>query len=192
MAHRILYLVRHGQYTPTTAPPDEPDGTLTELGRQQAELVGKRLSQFPIQYIHYSTLQRARETAEIISAQIPGVPSHPSDLLRESIPSVPSEFKEHFTGIPADFIEKSKVQAAQAFEMFFKSVEGTDDQHEILVSHGNLIGYFICQVLKAPLDSWILADMYLGCFSEIMVGQDRFMKLIRHNDASHLSPELLP
>ena len=192
MSRRILYLVRHGQYTSTTPPPEEPDGALTEIGKQQAELVGKRLRQHPIDRIHYSTLQRAKETAEIISKQMPGIPMQPSDLLRKSIPSVPEESREHFTGIPEDFIERSSSRAAQAFDTFFKSVEGEGDQHEILDSHGNLIGYFVCQVLKAPLDSWILADIHLGSFSEILVGQNRFMKLIRHNDAGHLPSELQP
>jgi probable phosphoglycerate mutase len=192
MARRILYLVRHGQYTSTTPHPEEPDGALTDIGRQQAELVGRRLSQIPINKIHYSTLQRTRETAEIIAGQIPGVPVQPSDLLRECIPSVPEEFKEHFTGIPADFIERSKTQAEQAFDTFFKSGDGNDDQHEILVSHGNLIGYLVCRVLKAPIDSWILADIYLGSFSQVLVGPNGFMKIIRHNDSGHLPPELLP
>jgi len=192
MSRRILYLVRHGQYTSTTPPPEEPDGALTDAGKQQAELVGKRLSKIPIRKIHYSTLQRTKETAEIISSQIPGVPLQPSDLLRECIPSVPAEFKEHFTGIPSEFIEHSRAQSAQAFDTFFRSVDGGDDQHEILVSHGNLIGYFVCRVLKAPIDSWILADIYLGSFSEILVGQDGFMKIVRHNASDHLPPDLQP
>lgn len=192
MARRTLYLVRHGQYTSTTPLSEDPDGALTDIGRQQAALVGKRLSQFPINKIHFSSLQRTTETAQIVAGQLPGVPILPSDLLRECIPSVPEEFKEHFVDIPAEFIERSQVQAAEAFDAFFKSVEGDADQHEILVSHGNLIGYFVCRVLKAPIDSWILADIHLGSFSQIMVGQNRFIKLVRHNDAAHLPPGLQP
>lgn len=192
MARRILYLVRHGQYNSITTPPEEPDGSLTDVGKQQAQLVGKRLSRIPISKIHYSTLQRATETAEIIAGQIPGVPLQSSDLLRECIPSAPEDFKDHFAEIPAEFIERSKAQSLQAFDSFFKSAEGDANQHEILISHGNLINHFVCRVLKAPIDSWILTDIYLGSFSEIMVGQNGFMKVLRHNDAGHLPPELHP
>lgn len=192
MARRILYLVRHGQYTSTTTPPEEPDGALTAAGKEQAELVGKRLSQFSITKIHHSTLLRATETAALIAGQIPTAALQASELLRECIPCVPEEFKELFAEIPAEFIERSKTQIEQAFDTFFKSLEGDTDQREILVSHGNLISHLVCRILKAPCDSWMLTDIYLGGFSEIMIGPNSFMKVLRHNDVGHLPPHLQP
>ena len=192
MARRILYLIRHGQYTSTTVPPQEPDGSLTEAGRQQAELVGKRLSRLPIATIHHSTLHRATETAALVAKEIPNATLQATDLLRECIPCVPEEFKEHFTEIPAEFIEKSKTQIEQAFAAFFQPVEGETDRREILVSHGNLISHFVCRILKAPCESWMLTDISLGGFSEIMIAPNGFMKVQRHNDAGHLPLELQP
>lgn len=187
MARRFLYLVRHGEYKSTTTPPDEPDGGLTEVGKQQAALVAERFRSIPVNRIHHSTAQRAMETAAFISAQFPTVDVHPSDLLREGIPCIPETFKQHFSEIPADFVAKSKVRAGQAFETFFRPVMGDGpDQHEILVSHGNLISHFICRVLDAPCESWIHTDIGLCGFSEVMIGRQGFMKVLRHNDDGHL------
>jgi broad specificity phosphatase PhoE len=58
MANRLLYLARHGESE--TAPAANPeDGDLTETGRQQAELLGKRLQGIPFAAIHHSPWARA-------------------------------------------------------------------------------------------------------------------------------------
>lgn len=53
----LLYIIRHGY-------PDYTTDSLTELGRQQAEAVGKRLAQSGIDRIFTSPMGRARQTAE--------------------------------------------------------------------------------------------------------------------------------
>ena len=53
----LLYIVRHGD-------PDYTTDTLTEKGKLQAELVGKRLAEVKIDRVFSSPLGRARETAE--------------------------------------------------------------------------------------------------------------------------------
>src|SRR5262245_34970710 len=102
MARRILHIVRHGQYAHTTTLPDEPDGQLTEVGKQQAMLTAGRLSAASVSVIHHSTLQRATETAQIIAAQVPGAQLRPAAVLRECIPSVPAGFETRFVSVSAD------------------------------------------------------------------------------------------
>jgi Histidine phosphatase superfamily (branch 1) len=87
MANRLLYLARHGESEAAQAANPE-DGELTETGRQQSKLLGKRLQGIPFTAIHHSPWTRATQTAEIVAEHLPGVPLHPSDLLQECVPAV--------------------------------------------------------------------------------------------------------
>lgn len=78
-----LYFVRHGEST------SNKEGiahgkvaTLTEEGRQQAEIVAERFTRIPVDAIVSSSFIRAQDTAEPI-AHILGLPIETSDLLVE-------------------------------------------------------------------------------------------------------------
>lgn len=187
MAKRILYLIRHGQYDPL----DDPEGTLTNIGKEQAQFTAKRFQDCPISTIYFSTMPRAEETAVIIANQFPNAKQIASPLLRECFPSVPAPFKEHFTQFPDAEIAAGKIQAKEAFETFFNPIEDGDAEvHEMIVAHGNLISHFICQSLQAPVDSWVSTDIFHCGISQIVIFPNEFRKLIRHNDNSHLPPHL--
>ena len=66
-----LYLIRHGETISngTSMHGKLTDG-LSEHGRKQAEFVAKRFLAIPIDLIISSTLERAKETAEIINAHL--------------------------------------------------------------------------------------------------------------------------
>lgn len=95
--HHIV-LIRHGEYS------NEHDidklRNLTARGREQALLTGKRLKEYDINWTRMivSTMQRARETAEIIHREIDINPKKVeySALLREGAPSScdPQELRE--------------------------------------------------------------------------------------------------
>ena len=189
-APRKLFLIRHGQYK-NTAEGAEPDGPLTAKGRQQAELTGQRLAKFPVKTIHYSPLERTTETADLIAQSFPNIPRQPSLLLRECIPSVPDPFKDHFAGIPEEVLDKrGHEQAKQAFATFFHPADGDKEQHELIIAHGNIISYFACRVLQAPLDSWININIQHCGICEVVIGSPLGMELHRHNDNGHLPAEL--
>lgn len=69
-----VLLIRHGQSQPYTPGSPFPlvdghgDPKLTELGRYQAELVGKRLATEPVAAIYTSSLTRTHETAAPLAA----------------------------------------------------------------------------------------------------------------------------
>jgi broad specificity phosphatase PhoE len=72
-----------------------PGFGLSALGRAQAAAVGQSLSDAGITRIVHSPLQRARETAEIINAQLPEpVPMEEDPELREA------EFSRYLQGVP--------------------------------------------------------------------------------------------
>jgi broad specificity phosphatase PhoE len=72
-----------------------PGFGLSELGRRQAEAVGRSLRDAGLTRIVHSPLQRARETAEIIDSQLPArVPLEEEPALAES------EFSRYLQGVP--------------------------------------------------------------------------------------------
>ena len=62
-----IYLIRHGRQNSRLCNVNVP---LSSLGREQAELVGKRLAFYNIDGLYSSDLIRAVETADIIKSQI--------------------------------------------------------------------------------------------------------------------------
>jgi broad specificity phosphatase PhoE len=72
-----------------------PGFGLSQLGRAQAAAVGQSLRDRGIRRIVHSPLDRARETAEIVNAQLPApVPLIPEPALREA------EFGRYLQGVP--------------------------------------------------------------------------------------------
>lgn len=195
VAKRTLYLVRHGQYRRgTRRSSDEPDGELTGTGRQQAALVGLRLRDVPVDVIHHSTLVRARQTAEVIAAEFPGVPLRPSALLRECIPGlpevVPEAFREFFRSLSRTAIMDGPRRAAEVSATLFRDDPGPVDRHEVVVTHGNLISHLATQALGAPPGSWIRADIHHCGITQVCMGTRRGLILVCHNDTGHLTKEL--
>jgi broad specificity phosphatase PhoE len=81
LATRYLYLARHGE-----ALPDESG--LSSTGRQQAILLGRRLSARPITEVYHGPLPRAQQTAELVSQQLDGVALTLSPAAGDFVPYV--------------------------------------------------------------------------------------------------------
>lgn len=186
MALRYLYFVRHGEYVLHNALDDTPDGHLSDLGREQARRVGLALGKLPINIIYYSPLLRTTETATLIQEVFPTVSLQASDLLKECIPSIPEAYKEFFVNVSQEFIVGGGDQARAAADAFLRQPVPEADQHEILVSHGNLISYLVCQVLNAPLDSWLSTDIACAGITRVVIDSQGRIRLLTHNETAHL------
>uniref|UniRef100_A0A8C5P9K7 Serine/threonine-protein phosphatase PGAM5, mitochondrial n=1 Tax=Leptobrachium leishanense TaxID=445787 RepID=A0A8C5P9K7_9ANUR len=142
-ADRHIFLIRHGQYNKAD---HDHDRTLTEKGREQAKLTGKRLKSLDLQFksIVYSSLTRTTETAEIISRRLPDVGNTPSSLLHEGHPIRPvpeCEWQpEHYY-----FQAGPRIEAAFRKYIHRAEPEQTKDSYEIIVCHDNVIRYFVCR-----------------------------------------------
>jgi serine/threonine-protein phosphatase PGAM5 len=164
---RHIILVRHGQYDETEK--DDSKRILTELGRKQSELTGKRLrimldgineeyGPCKIKVVRVSNITRAKETAALIAAELPGVEyADPDPNLNEGRPahSLPCGKASERT------IEKTDEQHArieEAFRTYFHRAdppeEGEDEdsaedkpkhEFEVIVCHANVIRYFLCR-----------------------------------------------
>jgi probable phosphoglycerate mutase len=85
-----LYLIRHGQSVANVTPVVggmRGDVGLTDLGRQQARLLGERLraENFGADVLYTSTLPRARQTCEFVAAAL-DMPAVDDDDLQELRP----------------------------------------------------------------------------------------------------------
>lgn len=169
-ATRTLILIRHGQYEYGQDDPDKR--ILTSLGREQASLTGERLKEIGEKYttIHYSTMPRATETANIISKSLPDVPMKSCDMLREGAPIRPEP--PHSTWKPEEYVSinsqlsclymcnefapllmfleeffRDGARIEAAFRKYFHRAPPTQETSsiEVLVCHANVIRYFICR-----------------------------------------------
>jgi serine/threonine-protein phosphatase PGAM5 len=192
MATRTIYLVRHGLHESGSSRNDELGGSLTPVGVEQAKLTAQRLRSLPISAIHCSTLRRAAETAEIIAREFPDIPLNRSQGLWECYPCIPPipVYIESFAQVPAEEIGQGREHAEKAFDRYFKCARGKD-KHEILVSHGNLIRYFVCRVLQNQPEAWGSMDMCNCGISKVLIKSDGWMILVSHNDVGHLPKHLI-
>jgi serine/threonine-protein phosphatase PGAM5 len=192
MANRLLYLARHGESEATQAA-NPQDGELTAIGRQQSELLGRRLQGIPFAAIHHSPWARAVQTAEIVGEHLPGIPLLSSDLLQECIPALPDRQRltprqaEFFDHLPKQQIAAGPDQAAAAIKAYSGPV--TEDRRELIISHGNLINWFVTQALDAPNQAWLRMLDYSCALTVIMYFPDR-TRLISYNDMGHLPPSM--
>ncbi len=75
----VLYVVRHGEteYNRRRIVQGRKiDASLNEAGRGQAAALARRFAGERLDAIYSSTLRRARETADVVAANHPGVPVH--------------------------------------------------------------------------------------------------------------------
>lgn len=193
MPYRLLYLVRHGAYD--TDPADPVDGgTLNELGQQQASLLADRLAGTDFDFVHHSTALRGVQTADLLAFKLSEVPRQGDDLLRECIPTIPDEARltqrqrEFFAQLPESACQEGPRQAEAAIARF--TTVGATDTRELIVSHGNLINFFVSQAMDAPPHGWLRPVDYHCGLTIIRYSTSSGPRLITYNDVGHLPPEL--
>jgi histidine phosphatase superfamily protein (branch 1) len=76
-------------------------------------------------------------------------------------------------------------QAAAAIKAY--AGPGAEDRCELIISHGNLINWFVAQALDAPDQAWLRMLDYSCALTVIMYFPHRTM-LISYNDMGHLPP----
>jgi broad specificity phosphatase PhoE len=80
---RVLYFVRHGQYS---AQPNAQGGVLTELGRRQAGRLQHYFKGLAIDSVSSSDLPRAVQTAEVLAGDLGIARVRRHAVLREILP----------------------------------------------------------------------------------------------------------
>lgn len=106
-ATRYLYLARRGE-----ALPDESG--LSDVGRQQAILLGLRLRARPITAVYHGPLQRAAQTARLIGEQLDGASLNTMAAAGDYFPYVPerSELPDRGADVFMRFLESVTAEEA--------------------------------------------------------------------------------
>lgn len=192
-ASRYLYLVRHGE-----ASPDESG--LTEGGRRQATLLGERLRDIPFAAVHHGPLPRAEQTARLIADQLTNVPLHASEAAGDYVPhmprreELPAQYADFFLRFLDGATEEERVRgpesARRALAMFTGPVEGTEDRHELVVTHNFLVGWLVRDAMHAPRWRWLGLDHGNAALTVIRYAPDRPASVLLRNDMRHLPAEL--
>jgi serine/threonine-protein phosphatase PGAM5 len=190
MSH-FLYLVRHGEQQ--DAEHGLPDGPLSARGTRQARLIADRLSGVPFTDAWHSPLQRAADTASMITDALPALQSTPSALLFDCIPSgptpdMPAGFQSFFGPVTDAQIEAGKAQMTDAVSEWM--TPSLDDRHTLLITHNFVIGWFVREVFEAPAWRWMGTNQANCGLTIIRVRSVKSPELVTHNDLGHLPVEL--
>lgn len=190
---RYLYLARHGEAT-------ENEAGLSERGRRQAGLLGERLRGVPLAVVHHGPLPRARETAELIAAELDGVPLRESDVAGDYVPYWPAEEElpvdaaDTLLGFLAQFpeeeCERGAALAAEALAEFTGTVDGEQDRHELVVTHNFLVSWLVRDALDAPEWRWLGLNHCNAALTVLRYAPGRPTTVLCCNDMRHLPDEL--
>jgi serine/threonine-protein phosphatase PGAM5 len=183
LERKDLYLIRHGQLDLQAFAKSQFAAGLTPQGRAQARLTARRLRSLQVSAIHCSTLGRARETAAIISAQFPEVRVRASTLLWE-LPNVGPANDDTWRTMFA----RGKERAERAFLRFVRPARGKPSV-EILITHGNLIRYFVCRVLGIAPESWSTLG-FSHCGITQLTVRPEGIRMVCYNETGHLPDRL--
>ena len=195
-----VYIVRHGEtdanlYNMIQGQTDVP---LNESGLKQAELVGRRLRNFPFDVIYSSDLSRALITAKSIAGDREVITTKE---LREwnlgawqgkYLSDIAVEFAEEynlFKTRSADFrptdgesVKEFKIRAENFMEHIAKKHPG---KTILCVSHGGFLRSILANVMN--LDNYTDAradNTSISCFRTLNNGES--WQLVSWNDTSHL------
>jgi broad specificity phosphatase PhoE len=202
---RSIHLVRHGESTwnAVRRVQGNHEGVgLSELGRQQAALLGKRLRGMEFSSVFCSSTERARETALIALGGDRRI-TFMDDLREISFGEweglLVSELQERYPGkLERWFRAPSKVEieGAEPFGEFHerasRTVDGIIDSTEgdiLIVSHGGIICAWLTHVLgMSPDDIWSFS-LPNTSLTTVMIDFRPRLRLL--GDVSHLDGKTL-
>ncbi|WIV60241.1 histidine phosphatase family protein [Amycolatopsis nalaikhensis] len=188
LATRYLFLTRHGEADST--------GNLTEAGRRQAVLLGRRLRDIPVTSIHHGPLPRAAQTAALMATQLPPVPVQADRAADDFVPYTPTrEELPETTGALLHALARklplpNEELAAEAERRYTGPIPGTEPRYEVLVTHNYLTGWLIRAAQDAPKWRWLTYNHANTALTVIQYSPGRPAALLTYNDLSHLPAEL--
>ncbi|MFI1754108.1 histidine phosphatase family protein [Streptomyces sp. NPDC020571] len=193
-ATRYLCLARHGEAA--------PDGSgLTDAGRRQATLLGRRLRDLPLTAVHHGPLPRAEETARLITDELEGVTPRVAESAGDYVPHLPERdelpaesadfYLDFLAGATDEERRRGPELARQALRRFTGAVtDGAQDRHELVVTHNFLIAWLVRDALHAPKWRWLGLNHGNAALTVIRYAPGRAASVLLSNDMRHLPAEL--
>ena len=174
---------------------------LTEKGREQAVLCGKRLQElvdtgilFPIKYVYFSTMARARETHNLImdNLSISPVINQPCSMIREGAVCKPNPPSTTWTPSDEDFLKDNlRVEAGFMNHVHRASKNDTSNFTTLLVCHGNVIRYFVCRALQIEPDHWLRMAVFNASITILDIHANGKVSLITLGDVGYMKPSMI-
>ena len=189
---RKVWLIRHGHYLNAASTLHDNEQILSEMGKQQAERVGRYylphlLSIEKSVTIVHSSLTRAVQTANIMMSISPSeVSCYSDDLLQEGWPGQPYANG----GCHEKSGDEESVRLEKAFH---KWIVGNEDEEKnrIIVCHANIIRYFLCKSIGVDAAGhWGHLEVYHTGVSRVEVYSSGMTRVISMNETGHLPENL--
>jgi len=183
-ATRHIFLIRHGQYHL-----DSEKKNLTDLGREQARLLGKRLAVSDTKFdtVIMSTMNRATETANLMMEQMPPIKSKSDSLLEEGAPYPPEPPLAHWRPKHKKFVEEgARIEAAFRRHIHRASYRQKEDSYELIVCHANVIRYFVCRALQFPPEGWLRMSLGNSSITWLVIRPNGHVSIRCIGDIGHL------
>ena len=178
------------------------DWDLTELGKVQADRIGKKLCDELANkavVIYSSDLKRARQTAQEIAKYLKVEPIFKKELrernlgkccgrsvqwLRENIECEVKTVDDR----PFSDAE-SRRDAWNRLNPFFEEVMASEEENIIIVSHGDLLSIWNAMYLGLSVESYYQVDIHgpAGGVSHMIVGDDGKHRIKHISDMSYIS-----
>jgi serine/threonine-protein phosphatase PGAM5 len=184
---RFVTLIRHAIYDRVDSLDDRVANGLNVLGREQANILGKRLAKLPVKprLLATSDLKRARETADVIGALL-SVKTVEDSLLAECTP--PSSRPGLDEKQDPKEMASCLANLESAWAKYFRP-SPDENAHDLLVCHGNVIRWFVNRALANDVRHWTSLDIANASITVIAVRPDGTTRLIVFSDVGHLPVE---
>jgi len=187
-ATRNILLIRHGQYHLKSEKKN-----LTELGREQATLLGKRMaiSNMKFDRVVMSTMNRATETATLALAEMSKeIPRESDSIIEEGAPYPPEPAVSHWLPRQKDFfIDGARIEAAFRKYIHRASPKQKDDSFEVIICHANVIRYFVCRTLQFPPEGWLRLSSGHTAVTWLVIRPNGNVSMKSFGDVGHLPAE---
>lgn len=189
MATRYLYVARHGAA--------DAFGELTDTGREQVRLLGRRLGHLPVSAVWHSPLPRAVASAHELDVFLSGAaPVGEAPELVDHVPYVPPVDETPQSWVP--FFDGYGAQDAAAGNRIARSLVARfavppgrgADVHEVLITHAYPIAWLVRDALGAPPVRWLGLSSANAALTVLEYRTGVPPSLTMFNDMSHLRPEL--
>lgn len=177
------------------------DWNLTELGKTQADHIGKKLSDELAGkdvVVYSSDLKRAQQTAEVITKYL-GVESILRQELRERnlgrCCGKSVQWLRDNIECPEKTVDdrlfsdgESRRDAWNRLRPFYEEVISNNEETIIIVSHGDLLSIWNAMYIGLPVESYYEVDIHgpAGGVSHMIIGDDGKHRIRHINDMSYV------
>lgn len=190
---RHLFFVLHGHYISNG---ETNLHFLSSLGKTQLEMTGDRLATWglPFTRIFHSSALRCKQSSNILKAHLPNMETVQDDLLLECAPeSVASNqqlinFRMELDTPSASSLYEDGARIEAAFRKYIHRAEfgQKSDTYEVMVTHANVIRYFVCRALQLPPEAWLKMSLHNGSITWLSIRPDGLVFVRELGDTGHM------